>query len=326
MTRQLLRDASQTSLTLFKIIVPISLATRVLQHWGVIDYLGDFLAPLMEVVGLPGPVALVWASAIMTNIYGGLVVFASLGSNLELTVAQVSVLGTMILVAHALPVETLIARRAGARLRFTLVIRLFGALLTGWLLNNIYQITGYLQQPNQVAWAPPVVEATWQAWLFAELRNMVLIFLIILSLLTLLTILKQLGVISLITRLLAPLLNLLGISGEAAPITIIGMTLGLSYGGGLIIREAQSGKLAARDLFASVTFMGLCHSIFEDTMLVMIMGAHISAVLWFRLIFALIVIYVLMKIINLLPPKMISSYMFYSGGVVNPEHNKTISR
>ncbi len=323
---KLLTDALHTSITLFKIIVPISLATRFLQHWGIVDHLGEFLAPLMELVGLPGPVALVWASAMVTNIYGGLVVFASLGPELELTVAQVSVLGTMILLAHGLPVEALIARRAGARLWATLTVRIMGALLIGWLLNNIYLASGYLQQPNRTVLTPPAVEATWNAWVLAELRNMVLIFLVILALLTLLAIFRKIGVINLISKLLAPLLNLLGISREAAPVTIIGMTLGLAYGGGLIIREAESGKLSARDLFASITLMGLCHSIIEDTMLVMIMGSHISAVFWFRILFSLVFIYLLMKLVDLLPLRLVNKFLLQPVGSSRSAGEKMKSR
>jgi spore maturation protein SpmB len=127
---------------------------------------------------------------------------------------------------------------------------------------------------------------------------MLIIFLIILTLMAVLQIMKKLGITTLMTRLLEPLLKLLGMSRDAAPVTIIGMTLGLSYGGGLIIQEAQSGRLDRRDLFASVTLMGLCHSIFEDTLLMMVLGAHVSGIFWGRLIFSLVAIFLLVRLIN----------------------------
>ena len=86
--RALLRDALRTSAELFKIIIPISIITRFLQQWGVVDQLGVLLAPVMELVGLPGPIGLVWATTLVTNLYGGMVVFASIAPALELTVAQ----------------------------------------------------------------------------------------------------------------------------------------------------------------------------------------------------------------------------------------------
>jgi hypothetical protein len=97
----------------------------------------------------------------VTNIYGGMVVFASLAPGLDLTVAQVTVLSTMILVAHALPVELRIAQKAGTRFRASVMIRVFGALLLGWLLHVSYQLSGTLQHANQALWNPPAVDPTW---------------------------------------------------------------------------------------------------------------------------------------------------------------------
>jgi hypothetical protein len=46
-------------------------------------------------------------------------------------------------------------------------------------------------------------------------------------------------------------------SKNAAPITIIGMALGLAYGGGLIINEARSRLVSKKDAFLSLSFNGL---------------------------------------------------------------------
>ncbi|MDZ4133237.1 MAG: nucleoside recognition domain-containing protein [Dethiobacteria bacterium] len=312
--QELFGNALRTSYTLFKIILPVSIITRLLQEWGLIEQIGIFLAPVMKVVGLPGEMSLVWAASMITNIYGGMIVFASLAPELELTVAQVSVLGAMILVAHSLPVELMIAKKAGARLPVILAIRVLGALLLGWLLKQVYDLTGTLGQASQSMWVPPVVNPGWAAWALAELRNLLLIFLIILALLAMMALLKRLGIINLLVRLMGPILKLLGISHEAAPLTIIGMTMGISYGGGLIINEARAGTVAKKDLFTSITLMSLCHSLFEDTMLMVLIGGHLSALLWGRLLFALLVTLLLVKLINRLPNKLQDRYLFSTIG------------
>lgn len=306
--RQLVDDALRTSLELFKIIVPISIVTRFLQQWGVVDQLGVLLGPVMELVGLPGQLGLVWATAMITNIYGGMVVFASLAPTLELTVAQVTVLACMILVAHGLPVELRIAQKAGTRFRTMAVIRIGGALLLGWLLNLGYHMSGTLQQPNQALWQPARVAASWSGWLVAELRTMAIIFTIILTLMVFLFILKKVGIHDLMTRLLEPVLAFLGMGREAAPVTIIGMTIGLSYGGGLIIREAHAGHLKQQDIFCSVALMGLCHSIFEDTLVLMVIGAHVSGIFWARVLFSFGVIFLLARLINHVPRTVFERY------------------
>ncbi len=286
---------------LFKIIVPISILTRLLQQWGVVDQLGVLLGPVMNLVGLPGEIGLVWATAMVTNLYAGMVVFASLAPGLELSVAQVTVLTTMMLVAHGLPVELRIAQKAGTRFRTQALIRVGGALLLGGMLNLGYRWSGTLQEKNNALWNPPPVDPTWLGWMLGELRNLVLIVLIIFVLMAFLRILKKIGLIDLLTRLLEPLLTLLGIGRQAAPLTIVGITLGLSYGGGLIIREAQSGHLSKQDVFCSIALMGLCHSLIEDSLLMIVLGGHVSGVFWGRLIFSLAVVFLLSRLLRVLP-------------------------
>ena len=316
---ELIRDALLTAGELFKIIIPISIATRFLQQWGLVDQFGLLLQPVMELVGLPGQLGLVWATGMVTSIYGGMVVFAAVAPGLDLTVAQVTVLGSMLLVAHGLPVELRIAQKAGTRFRAMALLRIGGALVLGWVLYHCYQLSGTLQQPNQALWNPEKIDPTWSAWLVAEVQTMVMIFFIILGLMAFLLMLKKLGISDLMTRLLEPVLALLGMGREAAPITIIGMTLGLSYGGGLIIREAQSGRLSKQDIFSSVALMGLCHSIFEDTLLLMVLGAHISGIFWGRLLFSLLVVFILAKLIKGLPQSFFNRYLVRPGKVVSTD-------
>ncbi len=310
---ELFLDALRTAAELFKIIIPISIVTRFLQQWGIVDQFGQLLEPIMAVVGLPGQLGLVWATAMVTNIYGGMVVFASVAPELNLSVAQVTVLGSMILVAHGLPVELFIAQKAGTRFRAMAVLRIGGALILGWILHYSYQLTGTLQQENHALWNPAKVDPTWSAWLVAEVRTMLMIFIIIFGLMAFLRILKKLGISDLMTRLLEPVLALLGMSRAAAPITIVGMTLGLSYGGGLIIQEAQSGRLDKKDIFASVALMGLCHSIFEDTLLLMVIGAHVSGIFWGRILFSLVAIFLLARLVKFLPQTIFERYFVRKG-------------
>ena len=286
---------------LFRIIIPITIATRVLEQLGMIDRLGAFLAPLMHLVGLPGELGLVWATAIMMNVYTGLMVFASLAPGLDLTVAQVTVISTMILVAHALPVELRIAQKVGTRFRAMLLIRVGGAFLLGWLLHVAYQLTGTLQQPSRALWNPPAAGPTWGSWLLSQGQSMLVIFVIILTLVVVLEILKKVGITALMTRLLEPVLRILGMSRDVAPLTIIGMTMGLSYGGGLLIREAEAGQLGKKDIFISLALMGLCHSVIEDTLVMLVFGAHVSGILWGRVLFALVMIFLLARLLNVIP-------------------------
>ncbi len=111
-------------------------------------------------------------------------------------------------------------------------------------------------------------------------------------------ILKFIGVLRLFERLLQPVLPLFGMSEKAAPLTVVGMVMGISYGGALIIREASSGKLGKNEVFFSLALMGLSHALVEDTLLMFALGAHLGGILVGRVVFSLLVIYLLALIIN----------------------------
>jgi spore maturation protein SpmB len=111
-------------------------------------------------------------------------------------------------------------------------------------------------------------------------------------------ILKKSGIIDRLNNLLEPALKVLGMSKNAAPITMIGMTLGLAYGGGLIIKEAKSGILSKKDAFLSLSLMGLSHSLIEDTLLLLAIGASLSGILLGRVVFSIVIMFILIKCIN----------------------------
>ncbi len=100
--KSLFTDTLKTAISLYKIMIPISIAVKVLQYFNLITVLGSWLSPLMEAIGLPGECGIVWATTMVTNIYGGMMAFYSLNINGSLTSAQVSVLCSLMLMAHAL--------------------------------------------------------------------------------------------------------------------------------------------------------------------------------------------------------------------------------
>ena len=71
-----IREALGISYTLFKIIIPVSILTKILTDHGATKQLGQWLSPVMEVIGLPGDMGLVWATAMVTNLYAGMIVFS----------------------------------------------------------------------------------------------------------------------------------------------------------------------------------------------------------------------------------------------------------
>jgi len=285
-----------TSIKIFKIMIPVSILVKILQETGLIVYIGKALAPFMSVMGLPGEIGLVWASALLGNIYAGIITYFSLG--VSLSTAQITVLSTVILIAHTLPVELAITQKAGVKAGTAFLFRFLMGFIAGIVLYQLYSVFNIYQNiPAGIEKIVAIPEnAGWGAWAIGELKNYAIVFCYITGLIILMDILKRIGVIEKINRWFYPVLKFLGIGKEVIPITVIGMTLGLAYGGGLIINEVNQTQLKRRNVCYALMLMSLFHSVVEDSILMISIGAKISGVFIFRFVFTLMVMYIFVKI------------------------------
>ncbi|MEH6650113.1 MAG: hypothetical protein V7707_08835 [Motiliproteus sp.] len=307
--RQLGDEIVQVTWILYKMMVPVIIAVKLLEHFGAIELITGLLAPLMAWVGLPESMGLVWATAMLTNIYAGLIVFYPLALNEPLTVAQVTVLAILVLSAHSLPLEAQVARRAGIRLPVTLLLRIGSGLLMGLMLHWGYSSGDMHQQANVLIWEPQPVDTSWGGWAVQQLYFLVVVFFVIAALLTLMRILRLVGIERLMIWLLQPILKLLGIGAQATTVTIIGITLGLSFGAGILIREVEAGHIPRADIFSSIMLLGVCHSLIEDTLLLLLIGAQADGILWLRLVFSVLLIALLSRVYRRMPQAWVDRYL-----------------
>jgi spore maturation protein SpmB len=310
---RLLRDSAALYWELIKIMVPVMVAVKVAVDLGVIEVLTRAFGPLMGLVGLPQEMGLVWATAALVNIYGGAAALIGVLPETPLTVAQMTILGSLILAAHSMPVEQRVCQKAGAGLVFTTSLRLSAGLAYGAILNAVYSGLDVLQQPVSIAWLPSTpANAGWGEWTVNSVITLATVFGIIVVLLAILRLFDATGITAWLTRVLAPVLRAMGIGPQATPLAMVGVLLGLSYGGGLIIREARAGTLPPRDVFLAVCFMAICHSMIEDTLFIMALGGHWSGILVGRLVFSLIVMAVLARIVHALPDRVFERWLYRS--------------
>jgi len=294
----LLRETALTSWELIKITVPVVILTKILEELGMITWLSFLLEPVMGLVGLPGSLGLVWATAMLTSIYGGMAVFAALAPGLSLSGAQVTILCAMMLFAHSLPLELSISRRAGAAVLPIAILRVGGAILYAVLLDWVCRSLHLWQEPARLLFRTGEVERDLGAWAVDQIINVGMIILVIFGIVVCMRILRAFGVLSLFERLLGPVLPVFGMSRQAAPLTVVGMVMGLSYGGALIIREACSGKLDRREIFYSMALMGICHSLVEDTLLMMALGGRLGGIFWGRILFSLGIVFAIVRLVR----------------------------
>lgn len=283
-----MRDVLSLSKMLLKILIPALVVVRLLTVFGFSDYLGMFLSPVMTVTGLPSAMGIVWATTLLASVPAGIAVFFQVAATESITVAQVSVLGLMMLIGHALPTETRIAQLAGLRAGFVVALRIGGAIIAGALLNQIYLVGNLLQEPLVLSGSFAVVEESWLGWIQAQISSLAYLLLIMSALLLGMKLLKAAGIEAIMVRALAPLMSRLGICRSASSITIVGLLLGITYGGGLLVREANSGNIGKKDIILAMVLLNLCHSVIEDSLLLIVMGADLSAVLFARVVFTVV--------------------------------------
>ena len=281
---------------LFKVILPVVIVIRALELIGAIPILAKFLEPLTSFIGIDGSLGLVWMAAILVNIYAGLAAFASLQAIFDYSVAETTILGLIILIAHSLPIEVAIAKKSRISWIFNLSFRFINAIVAGKILNLIFTKYELFNEPNQSVLQVPNELVSNFEWATLQIQNFFIIFLIIFFIITTINILKALGVWSLIIHIMKIPLSYLGMSEKVANIILIGLTLGISFGGGFLIEESKKNNISKKDILLSLSFLSLCHSIIEDTILILLLGSHISGILFFRFIYTVIII-LLMKIL-----------------------------
>ena len=115
-------------------------------------------------------------------------------------------------------------------------------------------------------------------------------FVIIVALILLLDLFERTGITRRFTAAIMPLLRLSGLSRDLAPVTTVGVLLGLTYGGGLIIKEAQEKNFEPKMRVLALCWISLGHSLIEDTGLMLAVGADIWVILVLRVMLILLLI------------------------------------
>jgi|TARA_B110000881_G_C18589709_1_gene527159 hypothetical protein len=293
--KKLLQEIKDVIIPLYKILIPFVFIIKLLEITGIVDLIANAFAPLMGLIGLPAELGIIWVTALVVNIYAALILFINLLPYLDVSVAQVTVLTVAMLLCHNLLVESAISRSAGVSFFFTSFYRFISAFFVCFILNLIYSKFNYLNEPFTTSFTVEVPDAGLFAWIKDQTLYLFYIFVIVVVLVAILEILKVIGIESFLKKILVPPLRFFGISESAMNIIIVGMTIGLQFGGGILIKEVNSGKIDKQSVFLSVMLINLIHAIIEDTLLMIAVGGHFSGVVFARVIFGLLISLFMLK-------------------------------
>ena len=299
--KKVTNDIFIVSFELFKIMIPTLILVKVAEIYGLVAVLTNLFAPLMTVMGLPAEMALAITTTMLTNPYAGIIVLASTPGIEQLTVAQTTILASFILFTHSVIIEAAISRQAGLSAGATIIIRILAGILFCTLLNSVFSTFELFGQTAVLNLPEMSIAPTLKQWIIDQIKGLVFIQFVIIILITFLEILRLLGIEKIIRICLSPFLKILNIGQSASTIVVVGLTLGLGFGGGLMIKDVKQGIVAPRSAVGALIFINLFHSLIEDTTILLLIGPSLFTILVIRGLFVFALTFVLIKIFDNLP-------------------------
>lgn len=274
-------------LWLLKVMLPISLAVRVLQYVGVIDWLAGYLSPVFSYIGLSGDSAIVFLTSIFLPLYPTVAVLTTL----TLTLREATILAVMCLISHNLPVECSVAHKTGSRFGEIVAFRIIMSFVAAVVLNLLMP-----QSDAPFAFLVSNVEIdSWSVlltqWLSSSLTLIITIVLIVTALMILQRVLEEFGWMHRIAHSLSPLMRLFGLPAGCSLLWLTGNIVGMAYGAAIMIDEVEQGRLTRHEANLVNHHLGVSHSLLEDTMLFVAMGISFWWICLTRLLLAILAVW-----------------------------------
>ena len=291
--KNIIINGIMSAFSIIKVILPVLVLVEILKYYDLIKNITVLVTPLLSLLNLPSEFGIVWVVSLFTGVYGGIASFLSIIDNVEnYSVAEVTTLSSLILIAHALPIESKISKLLGVSYWKSMIFRFISSIVFSFFVNIF--LTGFhlLQQNVNLAMPNIAIE---EVHLINIIINPLItsfkIGIIIILLYFFIEVLKKINVIIILERALKPLTYLLNIDERLSSSLVIGVLLGISYGGALLQNDFKDLKdVKDSDKKSTVYFINLLHSLIEDTMLVLLIGANFFIVFFGRIIFSVVVL------------------------------------
>ena len=271
---------------LLKLMIPISLAVTLMQHFGILTWIATWINPLFVHFGLPGESAVAFISGATAGTYAGIAAMMSI----PLTMKQASILALMIALCHALPMECAVNKKTGSSFWKMGAIRIVMALICAFCLNIILPD----MQEKYIYLGAEADSSFWEVmkiWGVSQIKMSLMVVLIIYSLMVVQRLLEAYRLLDPLSRLLSPLMKLFGLPRHASYMWLVGNVLGISYGSAVMGELGEKG-LVTREEANDVNYhLIMNHSMLEDTIVFAATGISALLLITTRLCFALLLVW-----------------------------------
>ena len=284
--RQAMPASWKSTKWLLKLMIPISLAVTLMQHFGILAWIATWINPIFVHFGLPGESAVAFISGATAGTYAGIAAMMSI----PLSMKQASILALMIALCHALPMECAVNKKTGSSFWEMGVIRIVMAFVCAFTLNAILpDMHGtyiYLGAEADSSFNEVMV-----TWLMSQLKMSLMVMLIIFSLMVIQRLLEAYSLLDSLSRLFSPLMKFFGLPRHTSYMWLVGNVLGISYGSAVMVELEEKG-LVTREEANDVNYhLIMNHSMLEDTIVFAATGISAFLLIATRVSFALFLVW-----------------------------------
>jgi len=283
---------------LIKIVAPVYTVVTFLKYTPVLAGFARLMAPLMRFFRLPGEAAMVLILGNFINIY------ASLGAITALKISgpQLTVLSLMVLLSHSQILETAVFFQIKAKWWLLWFIRLvlsFGAGIgLAALIVPVGSNYGSVGVDFSVLQEKPVLLPAVKCWALGLLNFGVKMLLVLVGIFLLLELAKRYGVLERVLHGLERVLKFMGYERDAGMPWLAGNVFGIVFGAGLIVESVKESRLTPKQVTLVATFLAICHGLFEDTGIFLVLGANFFWIVVPRIVLAVIVTWILSRVLK----------------------------
>lgn len=282
-----LPQGMKTAIWLLKITIPVSFAVFLLDVFGILNTIAGVVAPFFKLIGLSGQASIVLITSFFTNIYSVIAVMTTLGIGHR----EGIILAVMCLISHAMIVETAIQKKTGSKPIRMILVRITASFLAAILLNLILP-TETQNATESIAKSSSEFAPAFEHWLINIFQTSVKIIVLVNLLLILQKILHEFGLIKWILWPFKPLLKVIGLPENTGFLWIVAYTLGLGYGGAIMINEKEEGRLSNEEADLLNHHIAISHSQLEDPLLFVAIGYPLLILMWPRILLATGVVWI----------------------------------
>lgn len=280
--KQTFFSALKSAWIIIKLIIPIYILAEVLYFYNLLSYVSFLVEPLTAILDLPKEAALSIISGMFLNLYAAI----AFAAPLDLTARQWTILAVFLGICHALIVETAVMKKLGISNIYSISLRVIAGFIVAFLVTLLPKEL-FSDVISKASVEPRVYTDLWDVLSTSFINSIDLTVKIIILISIIIFIMDFIKTRKFIVE------SKKNVS-KGFSLTV-GVFLGITYGAGLLIKEAQNSSLSKRDVFYVGTFLMICHAIIEDTLLFVIFDANLTIIVVARVVFAIIFSYILLK-------------------------------